>query len=355
MNRRYLMGWMSSYSGNPKSKTCPEHCRRIKNPKWIAVVTLVFVFAWCGAVARAQPVKIIRVGFLSPTSAASNTDRLEALRAGLRDVGYVEGKNLVIEFRWAEGKFDRLPELAAELVRLNVDVILTAGTPAIRAAKNATTTIPIVMVTSGDPVAFGFVASLARPGGNITGSSNFSPELSAKRLELLKEISPRAQRVAVLLNPDNSINRRNLEEMERTAKFLKVGLHRYEVRGAAEFKNAFSAMIKQRIDAVALPDDDFVSANGSLIAELAAKQRLPSIGRADFVEAGGLIGYSVNFPQLYRRAAVVVDKIVKGAKPADLPVEQPMKFEFVINMITAKQIGLTIPQWTLMKADKVIR
>ena len=302
-----------------------------------------------------QPGKIYRIGFLSATSASSNVDRVEALRAGLRDLGYVEGKNLVIEFRWAEGKFDRLPELAAELVRLNVDVILTAGTPAIRAAKNATTTIPIVMVTSGDPVAFGFVASLAHPGGNITGSSNFGPELSAKRLELLKEILPRARRVAVLLNPDNSINQRNLEEMERTAKFLKLGLHRYEVRGADEFKNAFSAMIKQRIDAVALPDDDFVSANGSRIAELAAKQRLPAIGRTDFVEAGGLIGYAVNFLDLYRRAAIFVDKILKGRKPADLPVEQPMKFEFVINLRTAKQIGLTIPQWTLMKADKVIQ
>ena len=277
------------------------------------------------------------------------------MRAGLRDVGYVEGKNLVIEFRWAEGKFDRLPELAAELVRLNVDVILTAGSPAIRAAKNATTTIPIVMVTSGDPVAFGFVASLARPGGNITGSSIFSPELSAKRLELLKEILPRAQRVAVLFNPDNSINQRNLEEMEQTAKFLKLRLHRYEVRGADEFKKAFAAMTKQRIDAVALPDDDFVGANGSRIAEFAAKQRLPSVGRAEFVEAGGLIGYGVNIPQLYRYAAVFVDKIVKGTKPADLPVEQPMNFEFVINLKTAKQIGLTIPPEVLARASKIIR
>ena len=280
---------------------------------------------------------------------------MEALRAGLRDLGYLEGKNLVIESRWAEGKFDRLPELAAELVRLNVDVILTTGTPGIRAAKNATTTIPIVMVTSGDPVGFGFVASLAQPGGNITGSSTFGPELSAKRLELLKETLPRTQRVAVLFNPDNSINDRNLPAMEQTAKLLKIRLQRFEVRGAEEFKNAFAAMTKQRVDAVALPEDDFLNANQNEVAELVAKQRLPSIGRADFAEAGGLIGYAVNFFDLYRRAAIFVDKILKGAKPADLPVQQPTKFEFVINLKTAKQIGLTIPPNVLAGADKVIR
>jgi ABC-type uncharacterized transport system substrate-binding protein len=245
--------------------------------------------------------------------------------------------------------------LAAELVRLHVDVILTAGTPGIRAAKNATTTIPIVMVTSGDPVAFGFVASLARPGGNITGASNFSPELSAKRLDLLKEILPRTQRVAVLFNPDNSINDRNLPAMEQTAKLLKMGLQRFEVRGPDEFTNAFSAMIKQRVDAVALPEDDFLNANQKLIVELAAKHRLPSIGREVFAEAGGLIGYAVNIVDLYRRAAIFVDKILKGAKPADIPVEQPMKFEFFINLKTAKQLAVTIPPNVLARADKVIR
>ena len=321
-----------------------------------AIRRLATFFLTTTSLAEAQqPGKIYRIGFLSPTSASSNVDRVEALRAGLRDLGYVEGKNLIIEFRWAEGKFDRLPELAAELVRLNVDVIVTVSTPGIRAAKNATTTIPIVMATSGDPVGFGFVASLARPGGNITGSSNFSPELSAKRLELLKEVVPRIRRVAVLFNPDNSINARNLPEMEQTAKALKMLLQRFEVRKADEFKNAFSAMTKQRVDAVALPDDDFVSVNGSRIAELAAKQRLPSVGRKEFAEDGGLIGYGVNFLDLYRRAAIFVDKILKGRKPADLPVEQPMKFEFVANLKTAKQIGVTIPQWTLMKADKVIK
>ena len=340
---------------NLKSKTCPELSRRIENPKWAGIFAIALTFAFGGAVAQAQQAKVVRIGFLGPTSAASNAGRMEALRAGLRDLGYLEGKNLVIESRWAEGKFDRLPELAAELVRLNVDVILTTGTPGIRAAKNATTTIPIVMVTSGDPVGFGFVASLAQPGGNITGSSTFGPELSAKRLELLKETLPRTQRVAVLFNPDNSINDRNLPAMEQTAKLLKIRLQRFEVRGAEEFKNAFAAMTKQRVDAVALPEDDFLNANQNEVAELVAKQRLPSIGRADFAEAGGLIGYAVNFFDLYRRAAIFVDKILKGAKPADLPVQQPTKFEFVINLKTAKQIGLTIPPNVLAGADKVIR
>lgn len=323
--------------------------------RWGRIFAIGFAFSMCGAVAHAQPVKVVRIGFLGPTSAASNAGRMEALRAGLRDLGYLEGKNLVIESRWAEGKFDRLPELAAELVRLNVDIILTAGTPGIRAAKNATTTIPVVMVTSGDPVAFGFVASLARPGGNITGSSNFSPELSAKRIELLKEILPRTQRIGVLFNPDNSVNERSLPAMEQTAKSLKVGLQRFEVRGADEFKNAFSAMSKQRVDAVALPEDDFLNANQNGIVELMTKQRLPSIGREEFAEAGGLIGYAVNFLELYRRAATFVDKILKGAKPAELPVEQPTKFEFVINLKTAKALNLTIPQSILFRADKVIK
>ena len=355
MRERIWLRSSNSYSHNRKSKTCPELRRSIQNLRWGRIFAIVLIFAFGGAVAQAQPAKVIRIGFLGPTSAASNAGRMEALRAGLRDLGYLEGKNLVIESRWAEGKFDRLPELAAELVRLNVDVILTTGTPGIRAAKNATTTIPLVMVTSGDPVGFGFVASLARPGGNITGSSVFSPELSAKRLDLLKEILPRTQRVAVLFNPDNSINDRNLPAMEQTAKLLKIRLQRFEVRGAEEFKNAFAAMTKQRVDAVALPEDDFLNANQNEVAELVAKQRLPSIGRAEFAEAGGLIGYAVNFFDLYRRAAIFVDKILKGAKPTDLPVQQPTKFEFVINLKTAKQIGLTIPPNVLARADKVIR
>jgi putative ABC transport system substrate-binding protein len=280
---------------------------------------------------------------------------MESLRAGLRDLGYVEGKNLVIESRWADGNYDRLPDLATELVALKVDFILTSGTPGARAAKSATTTIPIIMVTSGDPVALGLVASLARPGGNITGLSNFAPELSAKRVELIKEAFPATQRVGVVFNPDNSINDRNLAAMEQTSKALKVGFQKFAVRSVDDIKNAHSAMSKLRVDAVALPEDDFLSATNDRVVELASKQRLPSIGRAEFAEAGGIIGYAVNFFDQYRRAATYVDKILKGANAGDVPVEQPRKFDFIINLKAAKQIGLTVPPSVLARADKVIK
>jgi putative ABC transport system substrate-binding protein len=319
----------------------------------IIILTLVFL-SWFQPVS-AQNAKAVRIGFLGPNSAASTSSRMESLRAGLRELGYVEGKNLVIESRWADGNYDRLPDLARDLVGLKVDLILTSGTPGTRAARSATATIPIIMVTSGDPVALGLVASLARPGGNITGASNFAPELSAKRIELIKEAFPSTQRVGVLFNPDNSINDRNVPAMEQTSKGLKLVLQKIAVRSADDFKNAYSAMSKLRVEAVALPEDDFLSATNAKVVELVSKQRLPSIGRADFAEAGGIIGYAVNFFDLYRRAAIFVDKIVKGAKPADLPVEQPRKFDFVINLKAAKQIGLTIPPNVLARADKVIR
>jgi putative ABC transport system substrate-binding protein len=319
----------------------------------VGILSLVFL-SWFQPVS-AQNAKAVRIGFLGPNSAASTSSRMESLRAGLRELGYVEGKNLVIESRWADGNYDHLPDLALELVGLKVDLILTSGTPGTRAARSATATIPIIMVTSGDPVALGLVASLARPGGNITGASNFSPELSAKRIELIKEAFPSTQRVGVLFNPDNSINDRNVPAMEQTSKGLKLVLQKIAVRSADDFKNAYSAMSKLQVDAVALPEDDFLSATNAKVVELVSKQRLPSIGRADFAEAGGIIGYAVNFFDLYRRAAIFVDKIVKGAKPGDLPVEQPRKFDFVINLKAAKQIGLTIPPNVLARADKVIR
>ena len=324
---------------------------RMKNA--IVILTLVFL-SWFQPVS-AQNAKAVRIGFLGPNSAASTSSRMESLRAGLRELGYVEGKNLVIESRWANGNYDRLPDLARDLVGLKVDLILTSGTPGTRAARSATATIPIIMVTSGDPVALGLVASLARPGGNITGASNFAPELSAKRIELIKEAFPSTQRVGVLFNPDNSINDRNVPAMEQTSKGLKLVLQKIAVRSADDFKNAYSAMSKLRVEAVALPEDDFLSATNAKVVELVSKQRLPSIGRADFAEAGGIIGYAVNFFDLYRRAAIFVDKIVKGAKPGDLPVEQPRKFDFVINLKAAKQIGLTIPPNVLARADKVIK
>jgi ABC-type uncharacterized transport system substrate-binding protein len=325
---------------------------RMKTNRLI-ILALVFL-SWFQPVS-AQNAKIVRIGFLGPNSAASTSSRMESLRAGLRELGYVEGKNLVIESRWADGNYDRLPALAIELVGLKVDLILTSGTPGTRAARSATATIPIIMVTSGDPVALGLVASLARPGGNITGASNFAPELSAKRVELIKEAFPSIRRVGVLFNPDNSINERNVPAMEETSKALKLMLQKIAVRSADDIKNAHPAMSKLRVDAVALPEDDFLSATKDKVVELVSMQRLPSIGRVDFAEAGGIIGYAVNFFDLYRRAAIFVDKIVKGAKPGELPVEQPRKFDFVINLKAAKQIGLTIPPNVLARADKVIK
>jgi putative ABC transport system substrate-binding protein len=301
-----------------------------------------------------QPAKIYRIGFLGAGSVSGSAKRVDALRASLRNLGYMEGTNIVIEFRWAEGKYDRLPDLAIELVRLKIDVLVTYSTPGTQAAKRATTTIPIVMVTSGDAVAAGLVASLARPGGNVTGSTFFNPDLMAKRLELLKEAMPRITRVAVLLNPDNDSMKPILQAMEIAARLLKLDLQQFEVRGPGEFESVFSAMAKRRISALAVPEDGMFNDNPRAIADLAAKQRLPSIGFGEFAEAGGLIGYGVNFLELYRRAAYFVDKLLKGAKPDDIPVEQPTKFDMMINMKTAKALGIKIPNSILVRADKVI-
>jgi putative ABC transport system substrate-binding protein len=311
-----------------------------------------------GATASAQEYKaekVYRIGFLGTASASAQAKRVDALRAGLRDLGYVEGKNIVIEFRWAEGRYDRLPDLAAELVRLKVDVLVTAGTPGTLAAKKATTTVPIVMVGIGDAVATGVVASLARPGGNITGSTDSVPELMAKLLELLKEIMPRTRRVAVLVNPDNpSRPSPVLKAMGTTAGSLKVELQKFEARGPSEFESAFSRMAKSRVDAVVVTTDVLFNYNVAAVADLAAKKRLPSAGAKAFAEAGGLIGYGLNFPDMDRRAAYFVDKILKGVKPEDLPVQQPTKFELVVNLKTAKALGLTIPQTLLLRADQII-
>ena len=302
-----------------------------------------------------QAEKVYRIGYLGNASASAQAKRVESLRAGLRDLGYVEGKNIVIEFRWAEGRYDRLPDLAAELVRLKVDVLVTSGTPGSLAAKQTTTTIPIVMTGSGDAVATGLVASLARPGGNITGSTDSVPELMAKRLELLKEIMPRTRRVAVLVNPDNSSTGPGFKAMESTARSLKVELQKVEVRRPDEFERAFSTMAKSRVDAVVVTTDGLFNNNVRAIADLAAKKRLPAAGTKEFAEAGGSIGYGLNFPDMFRHAAYFVDKIFKGVKPADLPVEQPTKFELVINLKAAKALGLAIPEAVLVRADKIIQ
>jgi len=302
-----------------------------------------------------QSAKVPQIGFLGSLSFSTDPDRREAFRQGLRELGYVEGKNIVIEWRFAEGNADRLPSLAAELVRLKVAVIVTGGSAVTRAAKEATITIPIIMTADGDPVADGFVAALARPGRNITGLSTLAPEISGKQLELLKEIVPRLSRVAVLGTSTRPGNAQALREVELAAGALRVQLHYVDVLGSKDFETAFQAMSKGRADAVLVLDSS-VLGYSTQIAELALKSRLPAIYYSSAsVKRGGLMSYATDFSDLARRAAIYVDKILKGAKPGDLPVEQPRKFEFVINLKTAKQIGLTIPPSVLARADKVIK
>jgi putative ABC transport system substrate-binding protein len=304
----------------------------------------------------AQPAtKMHRIGFLGAADPAGYYAPLvEALRQGLRDLGHVEGRNLAIEYRWAESQYDRLPALAAELVRLKVEVIVTHGTPGTLAAKQATSTIPIVMAISGDAVATGLVASIARPGGNVTGSTFFYPELNAKRVELLKAAVPRVRRIAVLTHPDNPASAPALKAMEQMATGLKLELEAVETRSPQDLATAYSAMASRRVDGVVVIDDATLLARARQIADLAVKHRLPAIGFREFADAGGLLSYSVSFPEIWRRAAVFIDKIFKGAKPRELPVEQATKFEFVVNLKTAKALGLTIPQGVLQRADHVV-
>ena len=330
---------------------------KIQNRKWAGLFTIVVALTVCGARAEAQqPAKFPRIGYLTGPSLSANAERIEAFRQGLRELRYVEGENIVIEWRSAEGKPDRLSALAAELVRLKVDVIVTTGPTPTRAAKEATVTIPIVMAQDIDPVGTGFVASLARPGGNITGLSTLAPEISGKQLELLKEILPRLSRVAVLWASSNPGNAQQLRETERAAGALGVKLQYLDVLDPKDIKTAFRAASKGRADAVLVLQSGVVITHRTEIPELAIKSRLPAIyPRSEFVEDGGLMSYGASFTDMDRRAATYVDKILKGAKPADLPVEQPIKFEFVINLKAAKQIGLTIPPNVLARADKVIK
>jgi putative tryptophan/tyrosine transport system substrate-binding protein len=301
-----------------------------------------------------QPAKVPRIGYLTGARLSAIANRTEAFRKGLRELGYVDGKNIVIEWRAAEGNFDRLPALAAELVRLNVNVIVTGGEAATRPAKAATGSIPIVMTQDDDPVGTGFVASLARPGGNITGLSTLAPERSGKRLELLKEIVPRLSRVAVFGTSTEPSNAQALKEIELAAGSLGIKLQYRDVLSLKDVEIAFQAAIKERAGAVLMEvSGPITGPHRKKIAELAVKSRLPVIhGRREPVEAGGLMSYGVSVDDLDRRAATYVDKILKGAKPSDLPVEQPKKFEFVINLKAAKQIGLTIPPNVLARATK---
>lgn len=298
--------------------------------------------------------KIWRIGFLGSGTATGYARQVDALRLGLSELGYLEGKNIVIEFRWAEDKNDRLPDLAAELVRLNVDVIVTDGTPGTRAAKQATATIPIVMAVSGDAVATGLIASLARPGGNVTGTTFLEPQLSAKRVEMIRDALPRVAKVAVLVNPANPATGPVYQVMEATANALKVKLQKFEIRGASEFESVFAAMVKSRVDAVVIVADGLVVGNAVAIAKLANSRRIPSSGPRAFAEAGSLLGYGQIATEMFRRAAFFVDKILKGVKPANIPVEQPTIFELIVNLKTAKALGIKIPQMFLQRADKII-
>ena len=302
----------------------------------------------------AQSAKVARVGYLGSTTAAGGKNRVEALRVGLRELGYVEGKNLVIEYRWADDKYDLLPKQAAELVGLKVDVIVTHGTPGVRAAKQATSTIPIVMAIVGDAERAGLVANMARPAGNITGATFSNPELAAKRLEVLRDTIPNIKRVAALYNLDNSGMAPVLKSMEQSAKMLKLDLQQVGVRAPSELESAFAAMAGKRAEAVVLIEDGMLIGNLARIVELAAKHRLPTIGLPELAEAGGLMAYGVNLVQTFRRSAYFVDKILKGAKVSELPVEQADKFELVLNMKTAKALGVKIPPAIKMRSDKVI-
>jgi putative tryptophan/tyrosine transport system substrate-binding protein len=302
-----------------------------------------------------QPKKVWQIGFLAAGSAQSASSRIEAFRQGLRAFGYVEGKDIVIEYRNAAGKVDQVPRNAVELVRLKVDIIVTAGPTDTRAAKEATSTIPIVMTQDPDPVGNGFVASLARPGGNITGLSRIAPELSGKQLELLKEIVPKLSRVAVFGTSTEPGNAQSSREIELAAGALGVKLQYLDILASKDVETAFEAARTGRADAVLILASPILSQRKQ-IADRALTSRIPAIyDRREFVDAGGLMSYGVNFSDLDRRAATYVDRILKGAKPADLPVEQPTKFELIINLKTAKQIGVTIPQWVLVKADRVIK
>ena len=317
----------------------------------------VFLFTVFSVEAQ-QPKKIAKIGYLSSTDSASDSARSEGIRLALRALSYIEGQNIATEYRYAEGKQDGLPALAAELVRLKVDLIVVAGTGQARAAKNATQTIPIVMTGLGaDPVEEGLIESLARPGGNVTGVTNLGRELGGKRLELLKEAVPKVARVAVLYEPVVGSVREVKELLPAAARTLRLTLRSWEARAAEDFDKVFAAISKWRPDALYVPAaGPVMTANQKRIVDFALKSRLPSMYSLRlFVDAGGLMHYGADLADSYRRVAYYVDRILKGAKPADLPVEQPTKFELVINLKTAKQIGLTIPQWTLMKADRVIK
>jgi len=345
MNRKSWVRWLDSFSDNLKSK--------IENLKLAGLSVIAFALVMVGAVVEAQqPKKIPRIGFLS-TAAPPGTP-YESFRQGLRDLGYVEGQNIGIEYRYGEGR-PRLAELATELVELKVDLIVAQGQAAM-IAKTAARAVPVVFGMSGDPVDAGLVDGLARPGGNMTGTTFLAFELVGKRLELLKEAVPKISRVAVMAYPGHPGEERELKETQLTAQALKTALHYLSVTNSADIDKAFGMIAKEHADAILAFPDPITMSHRTQIAEFALKRRLPSVfGWKDYVEAGGLMSYGPNLGESWRRVAVYVDKILKGTKPADLPVERPAKFEFIINLKTANALGLTIPQSVLYRADKVIK
>jgi putative ABC transport system substrate-binding protein len=317
---------------------------------------IIFLLSIVTLAAAQQPKHVPRVGFLGGSSASAYSGFIDAFRKSLRDLGYVEGQNIAIEYRYADGKRDRLSDLSADLIRLKVDVILVSGSLAIGALKNATKTIPIVMTTVEDPVAQGFVDSLARPGGNITGLTNLAPELSGKRMELVKETLPKVDRIAVLWDPSGPGPAVAFKETQAVAPPMGLQLQSLQVRSPNDFEGAFKAAIAERSGALIVLQSFLTNAHRRRIVDLALTHRLPGMyTQMEYVEVGGLMSYAPSYTDIYRRAATYVDKILKGTKPADLPVEQPTKFEFVINLKTAKQIGVTIPPNVLARADRVIR
>jgi ABC-type uncharacterized transport system substrate-binding protein len=352
MIERSWMRWPISSSDNRKSK--------ISNRKLVGIVALVVTFTLCGAVVDAQPTaKISRIGILDVTNASATAGPLETFRQGMRKLGWIEGKNITAEYRFAEGKFDRLPSLAADLVRLKVDLIVTTGRGPALAAKNATSAIPIVMMNFPDPVGEGLVASLARPGGNVTGFSASSYELSTKRLEILKDTVPNLTRVGALQQGLQGGARADLSLKELMAAALALKLKLQEIESETDAKgleNAFRSAKQKQVGALVIGGGRLFFAERKRIVELVGKYRLPAVyPQKEYVTEGGLMSYGVDFDDQYRRAAGYVDKILKGAKPADLPVQQATKFEFVINLKAAKQIGLTVPPEVLARADRVIK
>ena len=348
MKKRYSVQSLDSLSDNPKSK--------IENLKWLGLSVIAFVLVVCVAVAEAQQAKkVARICYLGNT--VSNTaEVIKPFQQRLRELGYVEGQNLTIDYRYFEGQIERLQNLAAEFVRLNCDVIVTQGTEAAEAAKNVIKTIPVVMAFGADAVKRGIVADLARPGGNITGLTDMGTEIYGKRLELLKETVPKLSRVAFLWSPTNPDGPNQVKDTEPVARFLRVGLQSLEVKEPDDFEGAFQAATKKRAQALMLGGGGFLGAHYKRIVELAAKNRLPAMyAGVRFVEAGGLMFYGEDRSEMFRRAAEIVDKVLKGTKPADIPVERPKKFDLVINLKAAKQIGFTVPPEVLARASRIIK